>query len=137
MLGNLVTTRHGIVALFYILTEQLRNHDNEPSHQPRLVAMAYLPFTANQIAPTTHTAPTNHKNGLILRRTDWICFLVPHFKRLLQYLSPHHHAADLVRSLVDLRDFGIAHHAFNREIAGVSVTTEQLHSVRRHLHSDV
>ena len=59
------------------------------------------------------------------------------FDLLFQYLSPHDHAADLVRSLVDLCDFGIAHHAFNREITGISITTEQLHSVRRHLHSDV
>ena len=48
-----------------------------------------------------------------------------------------HQALHLVSALVDLRDLGVAHHPFHREVTGVTVATQQLDRVGGHLHGDV
>src|SRR5690349_6403179 len=58
-------------------------------------------------------------------------------RSLLEELAGHDHALDLVGALVDLGDLGVAHHALDREVAGVAVAPEQLHRVGRDLHRGV
>src|SRR5690348_14192555 len=48
---------------------------------------------------------------------------------LLEELAGHDDALDLVGALVDLGDFGVAHHAFCGEVAGVAVAAEELDGV--------
>src|SRR5699024_7903090 len=54
-----------------------------------------------------------------------------------QQLTPHHHALDLVRALIDLSDLRIAYHPLNGMVDDVSGPAEQLHGVRGDLHGRV
>src|SRR3954470_21053646 len=47
------------------------------------------------------------------------------------------HPLHLVGALVDLGDLGIAHHALDREVLGVTGAAEELDGVGGHLHGDV
>src|SRR6185503_19719580 len=54
-----------------------------------------------------------------------------------QQVLGHDHALDLVRTLVDLGDLGVAHEALHRELAGVAVAAEDLDRVGGDLHGGV
>src|SRR5690242_12179422 len=54
-----------------------------------------------------------------------------------QQLPRHDDALDLVRSLVDLRDLGVPHHALDRVVPGVAGPAEELDGVRRDAHRRV
>src|SRR5690349_18192950 len=56
---------------------------------------------------------------------------------LLQQLTGHDEALDLVGALVDLGDLRVAHHPLEREVARVAGAAEQLDGVGRDLHRDV
>src|SRR5690349_13159847 len=56
---------------------------------------------------------------------------------LLQELTCHHEALDLVGALVDLGDLRVPHHPLDRVVLDVPVAAEHLHGVRRDLHGDV
>src|SRR3954452_16181120 len=48
-----------------------------------------------------------------------------------------HETLDLVRALVDLRDLGVAHVAFDRVLVDVAVAAEHLDGLDRHVHRGV
>src|SRR4051812_44212899 len=56
---------------------------------------------------------------------------------LLQDLTGHDEALDLVGALVDLGDLGVAHHPLEREVARVAGAPEQLDGIGRDLHRDI
>ena len=54
-----------------------------------------------------------------------------------EQLAGHDDPLDLVGSLVDLHDFGVAHVALHRELARVADVPKDLHDVGGHFHRDI
>ena len=88
---------------------------------PRMALAAMSGAVCSTTAPT-HSAP----DRLLFSGFD-----------LPQQVLGHDDALDLIGSLVDLGDFGVAHEPLHREVLGEPVAAEQLHRVDRDAHRRV